>query len=116
MVNVRILDFLFVTVFCVYAFLSFFVTYDVAFFLIHPVMRLCAMVNSCILVFHFCALSVFPFVFLCNIFLFYSDLDYNTMLAAGIYATVIQIRGLASYKTRFNPPFLHKKIPLPSQK
>ena len=24
------------------------------------------------------------------------------------YATVIKVRGLASYKTRFNPPFLHK--------
>ena len=31
------------------------------------------------------------------------------------YATVIQVRCLSSYKTHFNPPCLHKKMPLPSQ-
>ena len=30
-------------------------------------------------------------------------------------ATVIQVRGLASYKTRFNPPFSTFEMPVPSQ-
>ena len=31
-------------------------------------------------------------------------------------ATVIQVKGLVTFKTRFNPPFcFHEKMPLPSQ-
>ena len=49
------------------------------------------------------AVTLFYDIFTYYVCLFYSHIVVNII---ELYATVIQVRGLASYKTRFNPQFL----------
>ena len=85
--------------------------YDVALYVYIPSLCYCTMV--CILVFNLFlyAWSICNCVLLCYIFVCFI-IVVNIM---ELDAIVVPVRCLASYYTRFNPPFLHRKMPVTIQ-